>query len=135
MAQEENRRFERVKANIRVKLSGDTEWYECDNSNISGAGLLFESARQLKAGDSITLQFMLYAESGSVSNIHFFSEAKVIRIAPTAKKGIFEVAAEFFFDEAVRKEVLRVIETIKSHNLKVDRPTSIEAVLRKDKPG
>jgi hypothetical protein len=135
MAQEENRRFDRVKATVKVKLSGDSEWYECANSNISGAGLLFESARQLKEGDPITLQFMLYAESGSVSNIHFFAEAKVVRITPATKKDTFEVAAEFFFDEAVRKELLRIIETIKSHNLRVERPTSIEAMLHKDKSG
>jgi hypothetical protein len=133
MAQEENRRFERVSAVIKVKLSGDPEWYECANSNISGAGLLLESARQLKKGDSITLQFMLSAESGSLSNIHFFAEAKVIRVGQASKKDIFEVAAEFIFDEAVRKEVLKVIETIKSRNLKVDRPTAIEAMLHKDK--
>jgi Tfp pilus assembly protein PilZ len=135
MDQEENRRFERVIAVTKIKLSGDPAWYECANSNISGTGLLFESARQLKVGESITLQIMLFAESGSVSNIHFFAEAKVIRIEPNSKKDIFEVAAEFIFDETVRKEVLRVIETIKSRNLKVDRPTSIEAILHKDKSG
>jgi hypothetical protein len=36
--------------------------------------------------------------------------------------------------EEVRKEILKLIEMIKSQNLKVERPTTLDAVVRKIKP-
>jgi hypothetical protein len=129
MEPENKRRFERVNATAKVKLPGDTAWIECDNSNVSGAGLFFESSRQLQPGDFVTLQFMLQAESGSVANIHFFASAKVARIQPKGDK--FQIAVEFIIDETVRKEILKVVETIKSNSMKIERPTSTTAVLHR----
>jgi hypothetical protein len=131
MVDENKRRFERVNATARVKLPGDAGWTECDNSNVSGAGLFFETSKQLQTGDFVTLQFMLQSESGSVANIHFFTSAKVVRIEPRGDK--FQIAVEFIIDDAVRKEILKVVETIKSHNLRVERPTTAEAILHKEK--
>jgi hypothetical protein len=131
MSPENQRRFERVNATAKVKLPGETAWTECDNSNVSGAGLFFETSKQLQPGDFVTLQFMLQAEAGSVANVHFFASAKIVRILPKGDK--FQIAVEFIIDEAVRKEILKVVETIKSHNMKIERPTTSEAVLRKTK--
>ena len=132
MTAEDKRRYERVDTNIKVKLPGDTEWCECSKSNVSAGGLFFESARQLNVGDIVTLQFMLYAESGTLANVHFFASARVVRIAP--KADMFQIAVEFIIDEDVRKEILRIVEMIKSDNLKVNRPTMLDEVLHKSKP-
>jgi hypothetical protein len=132
MSGENKRRHERVKVEAKVKLPGDTAWAECKNSDVSGSGLLFETGKELQSGDFVTLQFMLHTQSGVVANVHFFASAKVIRTKP--KDNTFEIAVEFIIDESVRKEILKVVEIIKSQQLKVDRPTSIEAVLHKDKP-
>jgi hypothetical protein len=74
---------------------------------------------------------MLQAESGSVGNVHFFASAKVVRVEPRGEK--FQTAVEFIIDETIRKEILKVVAAIKGHNLKVDRPTSTDAILHKDK--
>jgi hypothetical protein len=132
MTAEDKRRHERVDTNIKVKLPGDTEWCECSTSNVSAGGLFFESARQLNVGDIVTLQFMLHAESGTLANVHFFASARVVRIAP--KADMFQIAVEFIIDEDVRKEILRMVEMIKSDNLKVNRPTMLDEVLHKSKP-
>ena len=132
MSAENKRGFERVRALSKVKLPGESHWTECSNSNISGSGLFFETAKELKAGDFVTLQFMLHAETTAISNVHFFASAKVVRVTPG--ENYFHTAVEFIIDDAVRKEILKVIEVIKSQQLKVDRPTSIEAVLQKNKP-
>lgn len=132
MSRENERRFERVNAHVKVKLPGETEWAECENSNISGSGLFFNTARQLQVGDFVTLQFMLHTESTAIANVHFFASAKVMRVK--AGGNTFQTAVEFIIDDAVRKEILKVIEIIKSQNLKIDRPTTIEAVLNKNKP-
>jgi hypothetical protein len=132
MGGEDKRRYERVETHVKVKLPGDTEWSECSTSNVSAGGLFFESARQLNVGDLVTLQFMLHAESCTLANVHFFSSARVIRIA--SKADMFQIAVEFIIDEDVRKEILRMIEMIKSDNLKVNRPTMLDEVLHKHKP-
>ena len=102
MGEENQRKFERVETHVKVKLPGDVAWTECINSNVSGGGLFFDSAKQLSMDDFVNLQFMLQAKSGSLSNVHFFASAKVVRIAP--KNDIFQIAVEFIVDEEVRKE-------------------------------
>ena len=132
MEGEEKRKYERVDTNVKVKLPGDTAWHECTTSNVSAGGLFFQTDRQLNVGDFVTLQFMLQAKSGTLANVHFFSSAKIVRIVP--KGDIIEVAVEFIVDDDVRKEILKMVEMIKSQNLKVDRPTTLDAVLHKTKP-
>ena len=132
MGVENKRRYERVETNVKVKLSGDTEWMECTTSNVSGGGLFFVAPKQLSPGDFVTLQFMLQSKSGTMSNVHFFTPAKVIRVLP--KGAAFQIAVEFIVDDDVRKEILKIVEVIKSQNLKVDRPTTHDAVLNKIKP-
>ncbi|HTZ18511.1 MAG TPA: PilZ domain-containing protein [Dissulfurispiraceae bacterium] len=132
MAETDKRKFERVDAYVKVKLPGDPDWTECKTSNVSGGGLLFESARQLNPGDFLTLQFMLQARSGTLANVHFFAPAKVVRVGPI--KNAFMIAVEFIVDEAVRKEILKLVDAIKSQNLKIDRPTTHDALLHREKP-
>jgi Tfp pilus assembly protein PilZ len=132
MPLENKRRFERIQSHTKVKLPGESGWAECYNSNISGSGLYFDTAKQLQVGDFVNLQFMLHTESTAIANVHFFASAKVVRVIPG--ENIFQTAVEFIIDDAVRKEILKVIEIIKGQNLKVDRPTATEAVLQKNKP-
>jgi Tfp pilus assembly protein PilZ len=132
MGGEEKRKYERVDTNVKVKLPGDTAWQECTTSNVSAGGLFFQTDRQLNVGDFVTLQFMLQSKTGTLANVHFFASAKVVRISP--KENSFQVAVEFIVDEDVRKEILKLVEMIKSQNLKVDRPTTLDAVFHKDKP-
>jgi hypothetical protein len=132
MVKENKRRYERVQVNTKVKLPGDSVWSECQNSNVSGSGLFFETGKELKPGDFVTLQFMLHSDISSNANIHFFASAKVVRIEP--KDDNFQIAVEFIIDEAVRKEILKAVETIKSSKMKVERPTTMQAILQKDKP-
>ena len=132
MAERDQRKFERVETHVKVKLPGDVAWVECIDANVSGGGLLFESAKQLNQGDFVNLQFMLQARSGTLSNVHFFASARVVRIAP--KNDGFQIAVEFVIDEEVRKEILKLIEMIKSQNLKIERPTALDALLRKTEP-
>jgi len=132
MGDKNQRKFERVETQVRVKLPGDATWTECINSNVSGSGLFFEAAKPLNTGDFVNLQFMLQAKSGTLSNVHFFASARVVRVSP-GNKG-FQVAVEFIVDEDVRKEILKLIEMIKSDNLKVKRPTTHDAALHKLKP-
>jgi hypothetical protein len=129
---QDKRKYERVKVNTKVKLPGDTEWAECLNSDVSGSGLSFQTEKKLQPGDFVTLQFMLHSEASVTANTHFFASAKVVRIVPG--ENIFRIAVEFIIDEAVRKEILKVVEMIKSQNLKVERPSSIATVLRKNVP-
>jgi hypothetical protein len=131
MAKENKRRYERVKVNAKVKLPGDSGWAECENSDVSGSGLFFETAKELKAGDFVTLQFMLHSQAHTIANTHFFASAKVVRILP--KEDNFQIAVEFIIDETVRKEILKAVEMIKGQNLKVDRPTTLQAILQKTK--
>lgn len=128
----EKRKYERVETNVKVKLPGDTAWTECTTSNVSSGGLLFESAKNLTIGDFVTLQFILQAKSGTLANIHFFASARVVRTIP--KNDAFQIAVEFIVDEDVRKEILKIVEMIKGQNLRVERPTTLDAVLRKIKP-
>ncbi|MGO9380432.1 MAG: PilZ domain-containing protein [Dissulfurispiraceae bacterium] len=128
----EKRKYERVDANVKVKLPGDTSWIECTTSNVSAGGLLFDSVRRLTVGDFVTLQFMIQSKAGTLANVHFFATARVVRIAPKDDK--FQTAVEFIVDEDVRKEIHKLVEMIKSQNLKVDRPTTLDAVLNKIKP-
>lgn len=128
----DRRKHERVDTSVKVKLPGDTTWTECATSNVSAGGLFFQTAKQLIVGDFVTLQFMLQAKIGTFANVHFFASAKVVRTTP--KDDAFQIAVEFIVDEDVRKEIQKLIEMIKSQNLKVDRPTAIDAVLRKLKP-
>jgi hypothetical protein len=132
MGEENKRRFERVETNVKVKLPGDTAWMECTTSNVSAGGLFFVAPKQLSPGDFVTLQFMLQSKSGTLSNIHFFAPAKVIRVTP--KEEAFQTAVEFIVDDDVRKEILKIVEVIKSQNMKIDRPTTHDAILKKIKP-
>ncbi len=118
MTGENKRRYERVEANAKVKLPGDTAWTECSTSNVSAGGLFFESKRQLKVGDFLALQFILQAKSGSFANVHFFSSARVVRVIP--KNDSFQIAVEFVIDEDVRKEIVKVVDMIKTN-----RPTKL----------
>jgi len=118
MTGENKRRYERVEANIKLKLPGDTAWTECSTSNVSAGGLFFESKRQLKVGDFLALQFILQAKSGSLANVHFFSSARVVRVVP--KTDTFQIAVEFVVDEDVRKEIMKIVEMIK-----LNRPTKL----------
>jgi Tfp pilus assembly protein PilZ len=128
----DKRKHERVDTNVKVKLPGDTTWTECATSNVSAGGLFFQAAKQLNVGDFVTLQFMLQAKIGSIANVHFFASAKVVRTNP--KDDAFQMAVEFIVNEDVRKEIHKLVEMIKSQNLKVDRPTTLDAVLHKIKP-
>jgi Tfp pilus assembly protein PilZ len=128
----DKRKHERVDTSVKVKLPGDTIWTECATSNVSAGGLFFQTAKQLIVGDFVTLQFMLQAKVGTFANVHFFASAKVVRTTP--KDDAFQIAVEFIVDEDVRKEIQKLVEMIKSQNLKVDRPTAIDAVLHKLKP-
>ena len=128
----DKRKHERVDTNVKVKLPGDATWTECTTSNVSAGGLFFQAAKQLNVGDFVTLQFMLQAKIGTLANVHFFASAKVIRTIP--KDNAFQIAVEFIVDEDVRKEIHKLVEMIKSQNLKVDRPTTLDAVLHKIKP-
>jgi Tfp pilus assembly protein PilZ len=121
MNRENERRYERVETNVKVKLPGDTTWIECTTSNISGGGLFFEAARRLSIGDFVALQFMLQSKSGTISNVHFFASARVVRVIP--KAAIYKIAVEFILDDYVRKEILQLIEMIKSQSLRLDRPS------------
>ena len=128
----DRRKHERVDTNVKVKLPGDATWTECTTSNVSAGGLFFQAAKLLNVGDFVTLQFMLQAKIGTLANVHFFASAKVVRIIP--KDDAFQIAVEFIVDEDVRKEIHKLVELIKSQNLKVDRPTTLDAVLHKIKP-
>jgi hypothetical protein len=130
MGEKNQRKFERVETHVKVKLPGDATWTECINANVSGGGLFFESAKLLNTGDFVNLQFMLQAKSGTLSNVHFFASARVVRIVP--KNDIFHIAVEFIVDEDVRKEILKMIEIIKSQSLIVGRPTAGDVLFRKN---
>jgi len=129
MNRENKRKHNRVEANVKVKLSNDTTWIECMTSNVSGSGLFFEAARQLSIGDFVALQFMLQSKSGTISNVHFFASARVVRVIP--KADIYKIAVEFILDDYIRKEILQLIEMIKSQGLKVDRPSINDTLFRK----
>ncbi|MGO9378524.1 MAG: PilZ domain-containing protein [Dissulfurispiraceae bacterium] len=128
----EKRKFERVDTNIKVKLPGDSSWTECTASSVSGGGLFFSSERHLNVGDFVTLQFMLQSKTGALSNVHFLASARVVRIIP--KDDTFQIAVEFIVDDGVREEIIKLVKMIKSQNLKVDRPTTLDAILHKIKP-
>jgi Tfp pilus assembly protein PilZ len=127
----EQRKYERVDACVKVKLPGDSDWTECTTSNVSAGGLFFETARKLNMGDIVMLQFMLQSTSGTISNVHFFASAKVVRI--NEKGGIYSIAVEFVIDEDVRKEIRKLVEMIKGQNLKIERPTTLDALLKNPK--
>ena len=130
MNAENKRRHERVETSIKVKLPGDAIWTESTTSNVSGCGLFFESTKQLNPGDLVTLQFMLQSKSGTLTNVHFFASARVVRV--TSKADIYQVAVEFILDGDVRKEILKLVKTIKSQNLKVERPSISDALFQKN---
>src|SRR5664279_6660702 len=52
------------------------------SSNVSAGGLCFDNLRLLTVGDFVTLQFMLQSKAGTISNVHFLTSARVIRIIP-----------------------------------------------------
>lgn len=128
----EKRKYERVDTNVKVKLPGDATWTECSTSNVSAGGLFFDAARQLVVGDFVTLQFMLQSKTGILANVHFFATAKIVRIIP--KENTFQTAVEFIVDEEVRNEINKLVNMIKSQNLKVERPTALDTLLHKIKP-
>jgi Tfp pilus assembly protein PilZ len=129
MIEESRRRHERVETTVKVKLPGDTAWAECTTSNVSEGGLFFETERQLRVGDLVSLQFMLQSKAGTIANVHFFASATVVRTM--SEKGKIKVAVEFIIDEDVRKEIRKLVEMIKSQNLRVDRPSANDALFRK----
>jgi hypothetical protein len=131
MMGENKRRYERVETNVKVMLSGDAAWTECSSCNVSGGGLFFESARQQKIGDLVTLQFMLQAKTRTMSNVHFIVSAKVIRVTPQSNG--FQVAVEFILNKDLREEILKVVKIIQSQNLEVERPTIREKLFRRVK--
>ena len=95
MMGENKRRYERVETNVKVMLPGDAAWTECASCNVSGGGLFFESARQQKIGDLVTLQFMLQAKTRTMSNVHFIVSAKVIE-GDTSKQWISGCCRVYF---------------------------------------
>jgi hypothetical protein len=129
---ENKRRHERVETIVKAKLPGDSAWVECLACNISGGGLFFSAVQQPNIGDVVNLQFMLQSKSGTHTNIHFFASARVVRV--TSNADIYRIAVEFIVDEDMRKEILRHIAMIKSQSLKVDRPTTSDAIFGKIKP-
>ena len=132
MRKAEKRKYERVDTNVKVKLPDESVWTECTTSSVSAGGLCFDTMRQLTVGDVVTLQFMLPSRTGTHTNAHFFASSRVVRIIP--RGDAFQAAVEFIIDEDVREEILRLVKIIKSQNLKVERPTTLDAVLHKIKP-
>ena len=128
----EKRKYERVDTNVKVKLPGDSVWTECISSNVSAGGLCFDTVRPLSVGDVVTLQFMLQSRTGTHANVHFFASSRVVRIIP--RGDAFQAAVELIVDEDVRKEIHKLVKIIKSQNLTVDNPTTLDAVLHKRKP-
>ncbi len=131
MEGQENRKYERVDTNVKVKLPGDLGWTECISSNVSAGGLCFETLRLLTVGDFVTLQFMLQSKTGTSANVHFFASSRVVRII--LRGDAFQAAVEFIVDEDVRKEIHKLVKIIKSQNLAVDNPTTLDAVLHRIK--
>jgi len=127
----EKRKYERVDTNVKVKLPGDSVWTECISSNVSAGGLCFDTVRPLSVGDVVTLQFMLQSRTGTHANVHFFASSRVVRIIP--RGDAFQAAVELIVDEDVRKEIHKLVKIIKSQNLTVDNPTTLDAVLHKIK--
>ena len=128
----EKRKYERVDAKVKVKLPGDASLTECTTSNVSAGGLFFDSMRQLTVGEIVTFQFMLQSKTGTLTNVHFVASAKVVRIIP--KDNTFQISVEFIVDGDVRKEIDKLVKIIKSQNLTVDNPTTLDAVLHKIRP-
>ena len=120
MGRAEKIKYERVDTNVKVKLPGGSGLSECISSNVSAGGLCFDNLRLLTVGDFVTLQFMLQSKAGIISNVHFLTSARVIRIIP--KEDTFRTAVEFIVNEDVRKEILKLVKMIKSQNLNVERP-------------
>lgn len=89
----------------------------------------FESTRQQKIGDLVTLQFMLQVKIGTMSNVHFFVSAKVIRVIPQSSE--LQIAVEFILDKDVREEILKVVKIIQSQNLEVESLTVREKLFLK----
>jgi hypothetical protein len=131
MGRAEKIKYERVDTNVKVKLPGDSVWTECISSNVSAGGLCFDTVRPLSVGDVVTLQFMLQSRTGTRANVHFFASSRVVRIIP--RGNAFQAAVEFIVDEDVRKEIHKLVKIIKSQNLTVDNPTTLDAVLHKIK--
>ncbi|HTZ16800.1 MAG TPA: PilZ domain-containing protein [Dissulfurispiraceae bacterium] len=128
MLAENKRRHDRVDTNVKVRLPGDATWTESKTSDVSVGGLFFESAKQLNQGELVNLQFMLQRTSGTLTNVHFFAPARILRVIP--KDGIYKIAVEFIVDAEMRKEILKLVETIKSQNLKLKRPSIIDTLLQ-----
>lgn len=130
MNADNKRTHERVETSVKVKLPGETVWTESTTANVSGGGLFFESSKQLNPGDLVTLQFMLQSKLGMLTNVHFFASARVVRVI--SKADIYQIAVEFILDGDVRKEILKLVKTIKSQNLKVERPSISDALFQKN---
>ena len=132
MGRAEKIKYERVDTNVKVKLPGGSGLSECISSNVSAGGLCFDNLRQLTVGDFVTLQFMLQSKTGTRDNVHFLASSRVVRIIPMGDT--FQAAVEFIVDEDVRKEIHKLVKIIKSQNLTVDNPTTLDAVLHKIRP-
>ena len=132
MGRAEKIKYERVDTNVKVKLPGGSGLSECISSNVSAGGLCFDTVRPLSVGDVVTLQFMLQSRTGTHANVHFFASSRVVRIIP--RGDAFQAAVELIVDEDVRKEIHKLVKIIKSQNLTVDNPTTLDAVLHKIKP-
>ncbi|MGO9377121.1 MAG: PilZ domain-containing protein [Dissulfurispiraceae bacterium] len=127
----EKRKDERVNTNVKVKLTGDPAWTECTTSNVSAGGLFFDSMRQLTVGEVVTIQFMLQSKTGTLTNVHFFASAEVVRVIP--EDNTFQVSVQFIVDEDVRNEIRKFVKIIKGQNLTLDNPTTLDAVFHKIK--
>ena len=111
----EERRYYRIETSVKVKLPGDLEWTESEHANVSGCGMLFDTARRLSTGDFIPLQFMLQGSTDKAGHVHFFASAKIVWIAPL--KGYFRTAAELLVNDEVRTEILKILDVIKNRDL------------------
>jgi hypothetical protein len=125
------RKRERVDTNVKVKPPGDSARTECTTSNVRTGSFCFDTAQQLTVEDPVTLQVMLQSKTETRANVHFLASSRVIRIIPKDDK--FQTPVEFIADVAVREEILRLLKVIKSQNLKIERPKTLDAVLYKKK--
>jgi hypothetical protein len=123
------RRYARVETRVKVKLPGDLAWTESAAVNVSGSGMLFDTAKRLSKGELTALQFILQGSSGAGGNVHFFASAKVIWSAPI--KDLFRTAVELIIKDDARSEMMKILEIIKCRNLKIVRQTSLDAVLHR----
>ncbi len=124
----EERRYARVKTPVKVKLPGDLTWTESAYSDVSGCGLLFDTARRMSIGDFTPLQFELRGSPDANGSMLFFAPAKIVWIAPF--KGYFRTAVELLINDDMRYEIVKLLEIIKNKSIMTPRQTSRDALLQ-----